>query len=184
MWKKTCLILWLAVAGCSDGNDEAARLDDAAWPVEPTAQMEMPPEPAPPPMPPADPYDLSSPRTCLAMAMYHEARGEGERAMLAVGHVVLNRAEARRFPADICEVVRQGGERPPCQFSWWCDGRSDRPRETKQWAVALGLADRLLAGTTEDPTGGATYFYGGKPPYWADVFEETATIGGHVFMVE
>ena len=88
---------------------------------------------------------------CLALAMYWEARGEGERGMLAVGSVVLNRVQSREFPNRACAVVKQGGESPPCQFSWWCDGKSDTPRARPQWNAALTTADYLLRARPRDP---------------------------------
>ncbi|MGH6921343.1 MAG: cell wall hydrolase, partial [Geminicoccaceae bacterium] len=57
---------------------------------------------------------------CLALAMYWEAQSEGPDGMLAVAAVVLNRVAHPEFPDTVCGVVRQGGESPPCQFSWWC----------------------------------------------------------------
>ena len=72
---------------------------------------------------------LSDEITCLAQNIYFEARSEPVAGMLAVGHVVLNRVASDRFPDTVCKVIRQGGERRRhrCQFSWWCDGRSDKP---------------------------------------------------------
>jgi len=56
---------------------------------------------------------------CLALTIYHEARGESERGKLAVGHVVMNRTRSVLFPANVCDVVRQGGQQlHRCQFSW------------------------------------------------------------------
>ncbi|MEM9837903.1 MAG: cell wall hydrolase [Pseudomonadota bacterium] len=161
---------------CSE-ESEPVSLDGVAFPIDQNAEQE-------PPEPPRDPYALEDPISCLAMVMYHEARGEGTRAMRAVGHVVLNRMTANRFPDTVCAVVRQGGERPPCQFSWWCDGRSDLPKEPRAWERCEALAKELLAGESEDPTAGATYFYSGPDPYWAASFRETARIGGHIFMAE
>ena len=76
------------------------------------------------------------------MNIYHEARGEPDAGKEAVGHVVLNRAADPRFPGQICDVVRQGGELPRyrCQFSWWCDGRSDAPRNVAAWQQARQVA--------------------------------------------
>jgi len=70
---------------------------------------------------------------CMALNIYFEARGEPFLGKIAVGHVVLNRIAHSRYPSNACDVIRQGGERRRhrCQFSWWCDGRSDnaaRPR--------------------------------------------------------
>ena len=77
---------------------------------------------------------------CLALNIYFEARSEPLDGKLAVGHVVLNRAADKRYPNKICEVVKQGGEkrRNKCQFSWWCDGRSDRPRDLQAWKESQG----------------------------------------------
>ncbi|MEM1433991.1 MAG: cell wall hydrolase [Pseudomonadota bacterium] len=122
-------------------------------------------------------------RDCLALAMYWEAKAEGERGMLAVGHVVLNRVRHERFPNRVCAVVKQGGEQPPCQFSWWCDGNSDRPRELDNWRAARRLAGELGRGKhRRDPTRGALFFHakGMKNP-WKIPRTRTVTLGGHVF---
>lgn len=83
-------------------------------------------------------------RTCLALAAYSEARGEGDAGMLAVMRVVLNRArdERGRWPATICDVTAQPG-----QFQGvdgWPFPRV--PRESSLWARALSLTDDALAG--------------------------------------
>lgn len=43
----------------------------------------------------------------LAQVMVHEAQGEGEEGMLAVGSVVMNRVNSELFPDTISEVVYQ-----------------------------------------------------------------------------
>ncbi len=108
----------------------------------------------------AEAASASVERQCLAQAMYWEARGEGRRGMIAVGWTVLNRMRSPRFPATPCGVVHEGGERPPCQFSYWCDGKSDRPRDLRSWQEALGIAAKLLRHPPRDPTHGALYFHG------------------------
>ena len=58
---------------------------------------------------------------CLALTIYFEARGEPDEGKIAVGYVVMNRAQNPLFPEKICSVVRQGGiKRYRCQFTWWC----------------------------------------------------------------
>ena len=89
---------------------------------------------------------------CLAEAMYHEARGEGKEGMYAVAAVIVNRVEDKRFPNSVCDVIYEGGETPPCQFSWWCDGRSDRPTDQLMWSHIRELAHNFLALRPEDPT--------------------------------
>ena len=73
---------------------------------------------------------------CLALALYWEARGENKRGMIAVGWTILNRTRSSHFPGTPCAVIYQGGEQRPCQFSWWCDGKSDRPRDKRSWTRA------------------------------------------------
>ncbi|MEM1380564.1 MAG: cell wall hydrolase [Pseudomonadota bacterium] len=170
------------LAACDGGREVPPPTQDIQFPVDPAKLKEAAARAAD--QPAEDPFALDDPQTCLAMVMYHEARGEGELAMVAVGQVVINRVDHRRFPSSVCGVVRQGGETAPCQFSWWCDGRSDLPREESAWENARDLAARVLAGSEPDPTGGATYFYSGPDPYWAASFTETTRIGGHIFMVE
>jgi len=123
---------------------------------------------------------LREEQRCLALTLYFEARGEGRDGMLAVGWTVLNRVRSADFPATPCDVVRQGGERPPCQFSWWCDGRSDRPRDPRAWQAALLVAAELLQDPPRDPTAGALYFHSTSlAAPWRRV--RTARIGRHVF---
>ena len=121
---------------------------------------------------------------CLAMNIYHEARGESEQGKLAVGHVVINRMLDPRFPGTICEVITQGGQEPlgRCQFSWWCDGRDDRPQDRWAWSESRFLADRILAGKDRDPTGGALWYHADYvAPAWGRKLAPGPTIGRHKF---
>lgn len=117
---------------------------------------------------------------CLAQSIYFEARGESNLGQLAVGSVVLNRVRSNEFPGTVCAVVRQGGETPPCQFSWWCDGKSDRPNELQAWRSSYQLAERILSQETKDPTHGALYFHStAVNPGWS--LRRIGRIGAHVF---
>lgn len=51
--------------------------------------------------------------TCLAQAVYYEARGEPLEGKKAVAIVTLNRKNNPKFPSTICGVVYQKG-----QYSW------------------------------------------------------------------
>ena len=121
---------------------------------------------------------------CLALNVYFEARGEPFIGKLAVAHVVLNRMRDRRFPASACMVVKQGGDRVRhnCQFSWWCDGKSDRPRHRTAWATSLTVAKETYWGFAEDPTRGALWYHADYvDPSWSDGFLRTRVIGKHIF---
>lgn len=119
---------------------------------------------------------------CLARTIYFEARGLGQRDMAAVGHVVLNRVEHADWPGTVCGVVRDGGPTPPCQFSWYCDGRSDRPGNLTVYKLTVDVARKVLAGDIADPTGGANMFHNTRVrPRWTQVAKPTARIGPHRF---
>lgn len=121
---------------------------------------------------------------CLAMNIYWEARSEPVAGQVAVAAVTLNRVENRRFPDDVCKVVRQGGEirRHRCQFSWWCDGKKDLPLEAEAWRRANTLARLTAAGVIEDPTGGAMWYHADYvEPYWAEAKKQVTKIGRHIF---
>ena len=121
-------------------------------------------------------------KECLALNLYWEARGEGRRGMLAVGWVVLNRVDSRQFPDTVCAVVYQGGEQPPCQFSWWCDGRSDRPRDYASWRASLAVAEELLSDPPPDITRQSLFYHATSIGYpWKRPRVQTTRIGGHVF---
>jgi hypothetical protein len=120
---------------------------------------------------------------CLALTIYHEARGEPQRGRLAVGHVVMNRTRSSGFPARVCEVVQEGGERlHRCQFSWWCDGRSDQPGDDDALRDSVALAQQIYRGCTTDPTRGALWYHStAVAPAWSESFGRGTRIGRHVF---
>lgn len=122
-------------------------------------------------------------RQCMAKNLYHEARGERAVAVIAVGKVVMNRVDSKRFPNTVCGVVRQGGERRhKCQFSWRCDGRSDKIRDARAWKKMLLLAEMALNERTGDPTNGATFYHTTTvDPYWNKDMQRKVQLGHHIF---
>lgn len=127
---------------------------------------------------------------CLVQNIYHEARGEDIMGMFGVAYVTLNRVESPAFPDTICGVVRQGVYRDgqpvkhKCQFSWWCDGRSDKMKEKTILSEVRGVAlDTIMTyQDVPDPTNGALFYHTTEVnPYWADVFSEVAVIGNHIY---
>jgi spore germination cell wall hydrolase CwlJ-like protein len=125
---------------------------------------------------------LDEPITCLARTIYWEARGEKAASMEAVASVVMNRLGHEGFPNTVCAVVRQGNEQGACQFSWWCDGRSDQAKEDESYATAKEIARRALNLQLKDRTGGALYFHHRNvTPGWSTKYIKTAEIGEFVF---
>ncbi len=136
-----------------------------AWPVQ--AQVDVPEE-----------------IHCLAKNIYFEARSEPDLGKLAVGHVVLNRVDDPRFPTSVCGVVEQGGEkvRNRCQFSWWCDGLSDEPRNLRAWEYSQALARSVYWGYSVDPTSGALWYHAEYvQPRWSKSLNRGPKIGRHIF---
>lgn len=129
-------------------------------------------------------FGMTTPLICMAAAMYFEARGEPILGELAVGQVIMTRVNSPRWPNDVCSVVKQGGTRhDKCNFSFYCDGRSDRPRDQEAWQRAKALAETLLTKPyLYDPSHGADHYHNDSVnPYWASGFKFTVKIGHHLF---
>lgn len=131
---------------------------------------------------PAGEAPLEDAITCLARSIYWEAKGDGAASMEAVASVVMNRLADGGFPETVCEVVKQGSEQGSCQFSWWCDGRSDTVQEEAPYQIATEIARKALNGQLKDRTDGALYFHDRSvAPGWADTFTKTAETGDLLF---
>ena len=150
------------------------------------------------------PEDKSASIKCLALNMYHEARGQGSAGLLGVSSVVMNRVRDKRFPNTICGVIYQGPTRESwktrqtsdpndakfypiknrCQFSWYCDGRSDEPKDKKTYKRILTIAKSIVYNDINfiDITDGATFYHADYvKPAWAKVKTRTTRIGNHIF---
>ncbi len=122
-------------------------------------------------------------RTCLARAIYYEARSEPRIGQLAVADVVLNRVSSRLYPNTICEVVFQGSHRRTgCQFSFTCDGSMEARLNQRKWKASEQLAGAVLAGIRVPISRNATHYHANYvDPYWAPRMTPTASIGTHKF---
>ena len=120
---------------------------------------------------------------CLTEALYHEARGETVRGMFAVAEVILNRVDSSAYPNTVCGVINQGtGARYQCQFTYTCDGITDRVNEPGAWRTVGIVARIMLDGAPRELTAGATHYHTrAVRPNWANVFPRTAAIGSHYF---
>ncbi len=121
--------------------------------------------------------------TCLAKAIYFEARGESMKGQEAVAAVVLARTKAPGRPKSICGVVYEGSRLSTgCQFSFTCDGIADVVRNTDAWTRALRIASRAMRGKFKAVARGATYFHASYVrPNWASHMIKVAQIGTHIF---
>ena len=142
---------------------------------------------------------------CLAQNIYFEAKSEPLAGQYAVADVVLNRVQDTRYPNTICEVVREGPIRESwktrqhadlsdneriyypiknrCQFSWYCDGKSDTVRDNDAWRMAQIIAYQIvhtdkMRGITE----GATHYHADYvSPGWASKIQLVGSISTHIF---
>ena len=133
---------------------------------------------------------------CLALNTYHEAKNQSLVGQIATAQVVMNRVEDDRFPNTICEVVKQGPTRPSwedpekeypikhrCQFSWYCDGKDDTPKNEKAWRKAQDVAFIVYYNKLQlDVTEGATHYHATYVrPSWAKTKKRTTRIEKHIF---
>ena len=151
------------------------------------------------PIPVEDPFFKNNEITCLAKNMYFEARSEGIAGVVATTQVVYNRVNSKEYPNTICEVIEQakisqwwlkekGIVKPiknKCQFSWFCDGYSDEPKDDKTYSELFELAEQFINGEHEgmiDITGGALWYHADYVhPRWANHLEVTTKVGRHIF---
>lgn len=130
---------------------------------------------------------LAEAQRCLAQAIYFEARSEPLAGWDAVADVVINRAFSSRYPASICGVVFQGEfRRHKCQFSFACDGLSDRPKNKVLWQRSLRMAGSKLTSMRAGPvTRRATHYHADYvDPYWNRDMIKLAKIGRHIFYTD
>ena len=153
-----------------------------------------------------DPVDFHEELYCLSLNAYHEARGVNFDEMLAVSQVVMNRVDRSAY-GSVCEVVTEGPVRESwrtrqddtlkdeervyfpvrhkCQFSWYCDGKSDAVRNLTGWEDAIIAAYLVYNGYGEDRVDGAMYYYAHERipmPKWAKSMTVTAVLAGHTYL--
>ena len=142
---------------------------------------------------------------CLAQNIYFEAKSEPLAGQYAVADVVLNRVNDTRYPNTICEVVREGPikeswktkqdttlsdderiyypRKNRCQFSWYCDGKSDTIRDSDAWRMAQIIAYKIVyADKMRGITEGATHYHADYvSPKWASKIQLVGSISTHIF---
>jgi N-acetylmuramoyl-L-alanine amidase len=141
-------------------------------------------------------WPAAAEKACLAVAIYHEARGETKSGQVAVARVILNRSRSRAYPASICGVVFQNAhKRNRCQFSFACDDLPDVPGHPRSWETSLQIAVGMLctencAMPIQNPPGAtaslrfhqATHYHAVYvAPSWSKKLRLLGRIGDHLF---
>lgn len=101
---------------------------------------------------------------CLALNLYHEARGSSEASIMAVGFSTRNRTDVKK---DYCSVIWEKG-----QYVWTKRPiQGQMPKDTASWNKIILAATKIV--TVEglkDTTNGADSFYSHNlknAPRWA-----------------
>lgn len=123
---------------------------------------------------------------CLALNVYHEARGEPIKGQQMVAYVTMNRAGW--VPSRVCPTVFK-----PYQFSWtigavrkirggWGIDRSLKPHGPS-WILAQNIARTVIEVGVAPIGKGQVWFYHRRDvhPRWARSETKVAVIGSHVF---
>jgi spore germination cell wall hydrolase CwlJ-like protein len=142
---------------------------------------------------------------CMAKNIYFEAKSQLVAGQYAVADVVINRVLDTRYPNTVCEVVYDGPikeswktrkdttlsdderifypVRNRCQFSWYCDGKSDKIRDEDAWHLAYDIAQSIMIhGNMRGITEGATHYHADYvSPAWARKITLVGSIGDHIF---
>ena len=114
---------------------------------------------------------------CLALAIYHEARGEPLHGQLMVAKVIVNRMESDRWPSDMCTVIKQHR-----QFSFVRKGKAPKPRDKVAWAMSQALAAEILKDPSILPYTTADHFHTiDVHPVWRRRLYRIVRIGRHIF---
>ncbi len=123
---------------------------------------------------------------CLALNVYHEARGEPMVGQYAVAEVTMNRVASKRYPDTVCEVVYEKRwdrirRRDVGAFSWTeleSLSKSERAAWRRAWEAAEAVYDKRQAPTLQ----GALFYHARNiKPSWARGKKPVARIGKHIF---
>lgn len=131
---------------------------------------------------------------CLAQNVFFEAGIESTAGKAAVARVTINRTSSERFPDSVCDVVKQGHKhangsmkRYKCQFSWYCDGKSDKvPANSQNWKDSVKVAvDVYAAGKYQGLVEGAMWYHAKYvSPSWKRSMNKVGTIDRHIFYTQ
>lgn len=123
---------------------------------------------------------------CLALNVYHEARGSTLLDKIGTAFVAMNRLDKNYRGAEtVCEVVWQRK-----QFSWTHDGKSDIPKESAPWRESQMLAFMVWKSSNfdlNDHTEGSTHYVRYDifdKVSWTKNAKSTVQYGYHIYMVK
>ena len=117
---------------------------------------------------------------CIAVAVYHEARGESLEGQLAVAQVIMNRAASGKYPASWCGTVKQ-----PWQFSFVNPRTGLYPsidQDSASWNKALGVTRLAIANAYPNLSTDVLWYHADYvAPSWGRRLSRVDKIGTHIF---
>ncbi|HEU4704941.1 MAG TPA: cell wall hydrolase [Sphingomicrobium sp.] len=117
---------------------------------------------------------------CIAVAVYHEARGESLDGQLAVAKVIMNRALSGKYPGSWCGVVKQ-----PWQFSFVNPRTGQLPsvdEGSAAWRKALGVTRLAINNAVPTLTPDVLWYHADYvAPSWGRRLSFVQKIGTHIF---
>jgi hypothetical protein len=124
--------------------------------------------------------ELDEQANCMAVAVYHEARGESVEGQLAVARVIMNRAASGKYPASWCGVVKQ-----PWQFSFVNPHSGNMPgvdQASASWRKAQGITRLAMANAVPSLSTDVLWYHANYvAPSWGRRLTKVSQIGAHIF---
>ena len=123
---------------------------------------------------------LDEQANCIAVAVYHEARGESLDGQLAVARVIMNRAASGKYPSSWCGTVKQ-----PWQFSFVNPRSGIMPgvdKASNSWRKAVGITRLALANVVPSVGNDVLWYHADYvAPSWGRRLSRVSKIGTHIF---
>ena len=123
---------------------------------------------------------LDEQANCLAVAVYHEARGESLEGQLAVANVIINRTNSPKYPDSWCKVMKQ-----PWQFSFVNPRTGRYPAvnvNSQAWINAQAIARIAASNTAAEVEPDVLWYHADYvAPSWGKRLQLVEKIGTHIF---
>ena len=117
---------------------------------------------------------------CIAVAVYHEARGESLEGQLAVAQVIMNRAASGKYPPSWCGTVKQ-----PWQFSFVNPRSGEFPHTdfaSGSWRKAVAITRLAVSNAIPTLSNDVLWYHADYvAPSWGRRLTRVDKIGTHIF---
>ncbi|MEO7654209.1 MAG: cell wall hydrolase [Sphingomicrobium sp.] len=123
---------------------------------------------------------LNEQANCIAVAVYHEARGESLEGQLAVARVIMNRAASGKYPPSWCATVKQ-----PWQFSFVNPRSGQFPYTNTNcdaWRKAVAITKLATSNVVPTLATDVLWYHADYvAPSWGRRMQRVDKIGTHIF---